>query len=138
MEQNEWKHISKAPKDGTFIVLLMDSGYTTTPYALAIAKYDKNYRTAGNIDCGWRNHAGDSIFDEYEKIIAWREWILPYINFEDEYIYLKNGEKAMSFDEIKRGNEWIELLPEDFRAYRRITGKDLVVCKEFEIRRKRF
>jgi hypothetical protein len=51
--------MSTAPKDGTFIVLFINSGYTTTPFRCEVARYYPQYRPLQP----WQNHANDSVFD---------------------------------------------------------------------------
>lgn len=59
-----WQPINTAPKDGTFILLLGDSGYTTTPYRVAVG-YWYDY---------WLTHSNDAFTNDGEPPIAWAKW----------------------------------------------------------------
>jgi len=126
---SKWQPISKAPKDGTYIVLLMDSGYTTTPYILKIAAYEKSYKGKHR----WRDHANDSVFDSSDEIIAWRKWVVPIIKFspdEGMYIYLKEGEKIIPGDKMQRKDDtYVRLTGSDIDSWEKVTGKKLIYEK---------
>lgn len=129
VQENKWKPISSAPKDGTYIMLLMNSGYTSTPYAVIIAQYDKSYPRGTT----WRDHANDSIFDGFQEIIDWKGWKIPEIDFnhcEGLYTYLKHGQKIQIGDEFERSeNNWEKLSDNDIDVWKNITGSDLVYEK---------
>lgn len=60
-----WRPIETAPKDGTFVLLLGDSGYTGTPHRVAVGQWVQNYK-----DC-WTNHAGDRFTDDGQPPTHW-------------------------------------------------------------------
>jgi hypothetical protein len=64
----EWKPIETAPKDGTFILLLCDSGFTTTPYRVVVGRWLKGYRDY------WIDHANDAVTDGGPGPTHWHEW----------------------------------------------------------------
>jgi hypothetical protein len=135
-----WKPMSEAPRDGSWIVLLMDSGYTTTPYALVIAQFVPEYAKCEEAR-GWRDHANDSVFDRFEEIIAWREWKIPKIPFDpatDGYIMLSLGEEIQAGDEFKRDEGvWISFSQGEINKWTEITGKKLTRSDEgVPVRRK--
>ena len=51
--------IETAPRDGTYIILFGDSGYTTTPLRCEICRYDAEYRPLQP----WVTYGGDSFTD---------------------------------------------------------------------------
>lgn len=122
--KDKWKPIALAPKNGTWVMLLMDSGFTSTPYAVIIAKYDKSY-PRGNT---WRDHANDSVFDGFETILGWKEWVVPEIDFdpgEGLYLYLKPGQEVLEGDEFERQKDyWVELKTNDIAGWLKITGRE--------------
>lgn len=59
--------MDSAPKDGTYILLFGDSGYTTTPYRCEVCRYDAEYRPLQP----WVNHANDSFLDGGDEPIGW-------------------------------------------------------------------
>lgn len=60
-----WQPIDTAPKDGTWILLAGDSGYTTTPSRVAVCRYMYSpYRS-------WRDHAGDDFLDGGSEPTHW-------------------------------------------------------------------
>lgn len=62
---NEWQPIETAPKDGTYILLLGDSGYTTTPYRVAVGCWVEGYRDF------WITHSNDAFTDDGEPPTHW-------------------------------------------------------------------
>lgn len=64
MEIN-WQDIKTAPKNGTYILLLGDSGYTTTPHRIMVGCWIEGYRD------GWVNHANDRITDSGSPPTHW-------------------------------------------------------------------
>ena len=46
----EWRPITTAPRDGTFILVAGPSGYTSTPLRAEVCRWEGN---------GWRNHSHD-------------------------------------------------------------------------------
>jgi hypothetical protein len=138
LEQNKWKPISQAPKDGTWIMLLMDSGYTTTPYGFIIAHFVDDYSQSRNEDHRWRDHANDSVFDGFSKIIGWCPWSVPDITFDpDEGIYtiLKRGDAVNVGDEIEVEGSWVAIEQNDLDSCLKLTGSKFI-CKEGKIRRR--
>ena len=61
-----WQPIDTAPKDGTWILLAGDSGYTTTPFRVSVCQYsfDTYYSW-------WRDHAGDNFRDDGDEPTHW-------------------------------------------------------------------
>lgn len=59
--------IKTAPKDGRFVLLFGDSGYTTTPLRCEVCKYDIDYRPLQP----WVNHANDSFEDGGDPATHW-------------------------------------------------------------------
>lgn len=59
--------MNSAPKDGTYILLFGDSGYTTTPYRCEVCRYDAEYRPLQP----WVNHANDSFLDGGGEPVGW-------------------------------------------------------------------
>lgn len=57
--------IEKAPKDGTYILLIGPSGYTTTPLRCEVGAWIADYRDY------WVNHAGDAFTDGGEPPTHW-------------------------------------------------------------------
>lgn len=51
--------IETAPKDGTYVLIFGDSGYTTTPMRCEVCRYDIEYRPLSP----WINHANDNFED---------------------------------------------------------------------------
>lgn len=60
-----WQPIETAPKDGTYVLLLGDSGYTTTPYRVAVGCWIEGYRDF------WINHSNDAFTDDGEPPTHW-------------------------------------------------------------------
>ena len=133
---NGWKELDSVPKDGTYVQLLMDSGYTTTPYAIIIAQYVKEYHKSP-----WRDHSNDSVFDGYSTIVAWKPWKVPELDFTVEqgngqYYFLKDGDKIEIGDQFKRGEDWVTLDQADINGWQKVTGKELIHRKgETKVRR---
>ena len=63
------KPMKTAPKDGRYILLFGNSGYTTIPWRCAICKYDKEYRPLQP----WITHSNDSFEDSGDPAIGWLE-----------------------------------------------------------------
>lgn len=63
------KPIKTAPKDGTYILLFGNGGYTTTPMRCEVCRYDEEYRPLQP----WVNHANDSFLDGGEFPTHWME-----------------------------------------------------------------
>lgn len=47
------------PRDGSYVLLFIKSGYTTTPHRCEVARYDAVYRPRQP----WVNYANDSVYD---------------------------------------------------------------------------
>jgi len=62
---SKWQPIETAPKDGTYILLLGDSGYTTTPHRVAVGCWIEGYRDF------WINHSNDAFTDDGEPPTHW-------------------------------------------------------------------
>ena len=58
-----------APKEGTYIILFGDSGYSTTPYRCSVCRYDDKYRPLQP----WVTHSNDSFEDGGDAPIGWLE-----------------------------------------------------------------
>lgn len=56
-----------APLNGSYVILVGDSGCTTTPFRFAACRYDKEYRPHQP----WVDHANDSFLDEGGEPIGW-------------------------------------------------------------------
>ena len=69
----ELKDIQSAPKDGQYILLFGDSGYSTTPLRCEVCRYDAEYRPLQP----WVNHANDSFEDGGSAAKYWCE--LPFV-----------------------------------------------------------
>lgn len=128
-QSDKWKPIATAPKDGTFIMLLMDSGYSSTPYCVIIAQFVSGYVKHEGKDHRWRDHANDSVFDGYQRIIGWKEWEVPEIDFDPDehtYRYLDYGEIIREGDQFERGTGvWATISAADVDNWRGLTGKRL-------------
>jgi len=59
-----WHHINTAPMD-VYVVVSCDSGYTTVPYTLRIAKYDGE---------DWRDECSDLLIEAGHKPIYWTHY----------------------------------------------------------------
>jgi len=66
----EWRPMTTAPTNGTFILLLGDSGYTTTPFRIEVCRWNPDKER-------WENHAGDSFNDSGDNPIAWATGEFP-------------------------------------------------------------
>jgi len=53
---NKLLPIKTAPKDGTYILLFGDSGYTTTPLRCCVGHWDAEYRPL----TPWQTHSNDA------------------------------------------------------------------------------
>lgn len=60
------------PKDGTYILLIGDSGYTTTPYRVEVCRYDAEYRPLQP----WITYSNDSFLDSGDEPIGWLPWLV--------------------------------------------------------------
>ena len=69
----QWKPIKTAPRDSTFVLLLCDSGYTTTPFRVVIGRWVPGYRN------WWINYANDAVTDGGYGPTHWAEWNPPDI-----------------------------------------------------------
>lgn len=72
--------IETAPKDGTFVLVLGDSGYATTPLRAEVCHYAGGYATHGR--SGWRTHANDAFEDSGKPPTHW----MPLPEMSDEQI----------------------------------------------------
>lgn len=68
-----WQPIAAAPKDGTYILLLGDSGYTTTPYRVAVGCWIEGYRNS------WLTHSNDHFTGGGSPPTHWAPWVPPSI-----------------------------------------------------------
>lgn len=59
--------IETAPKDGRFILLAAPSGYVTTPFRFAAARWYPEYRPLSP----WQTHSNDSFLDDGEPPTHW-------------------------------------------------------------------
>ena len=57
--------IETAPKDGTFIYLIGDSGYTTFPFRITVGRWVEGFRD------DWINHANDRLTDSGDPPQFW-------------------------------------------------------------------
>jgi hypothetical protein len=64
---NQLQPISSAPKDGTYILLFGDSGYTTTPLRCEVGNWDAVYRPLDP----WRTYDGDAFSDSGDPPTHW-------------------------------------------------------------------
>lgn len=71
----KWQKIETAPKDGTYILLLCPSGYTTTPHRIMVGCWIEGYRD------DWIDHANDRVTDGGESPTHWLP--LPIESEED-------------------------------------------------------
>jgi len=65
----KWKPIETAPKDGRYILLAGDSGYTTTPLRVEVGHWDPEYRPLNP----WQTHSNDAFTDGGEEPEYWCE-----------------------------------------------------------------
>jgi hypothetical protein len=59
-----------APRDGSYVMLFIKSGYSGTPLRVEVAQYTPRYRPKQP----WVNHAGDSIYDaggNANDVVGW-------------------------------------------------------------------
>jgi hypothetical protein len=63
----EWQPIETAPRDGTYILLAGDSGYTTTPLRVAVGRWDAEYRPRNP----WVTYDGSAFTDSGEPATYW-------------------------------------------------------------------
>lgn len=61
------KSMEDAPKDGSYIILFSDSGYTSTKYRCEVCHYAADYRPLQP----WVNHSNDSFLDGGSEPIGW-------------------------------------------------------------------
>ena len=61
-----WQPIDTAPKDGTWILLAGDSGYTTTPLRVSVCQW--SFDTYHSF---WRDHSGDGFLDDGDEPTHW-------------------------------------------------------------------
>ena len=69
-----WQPIDTAPKDGTWILLAADSGYTTTPLRVSVCQW--SFDTYHSF---WRDHSCDNFRDDGDEPTYWMP--LPPVPF---------------------------------------------------------
>jgi hypothetical protein len=64
LKKYTWRPITTAPRNGTFILVRGDSGYTTTPYRMAVCQWSRDYG-------GWMTHSHDRFTDGGDDATEW-------------------------------------------------------------------
>ena len=113
--------ISKAPKDGTYILLAGPSGYSTTPFRFEACRYDDKYRPLQP----WVNHANDSFEDGGEPATHWCH--LPEVA-EPEIIYELGSVKEFTLCSNNRACGWYGLEEELVYVPERRPGQSVTVA----------
>ncbi len=97
--------MSSAPKDGTYIILFGDSGYTTTPLRCQVCHYDPEYRPLDP----WQTFSNDSFEDSGTPPIGWIELptrpVLPVV--------LKDGWRREVGSALRERMDKVATAPED-------------------------
>lgn len=68
-----WRSIKSAPKDGTFVIVAGNSGYSSTPLRVAACCWDGEYKA-------WMTHSHDRFTDGGEPAALWMPMPFPAVN----------------------------------------------------------